>query len=76
MVRNIVRYLLRESGLLSCPPFYRDGQFYLAALAGMLVFAGIYLFTPVQAPVITPRQVGVYFMLIFWQPFWALSPLA
>jgi hypothetical protein len=70
MTRNIFRDLFQDVGLLTCPPFYRDGQFYLALLAGLLVLAVIYLFVPVHAYDITLRQWSYFIALVIWQPFW------
>ena len=41
---NSFRSLFEEVGLRTCPPFYRDREFYLALLAGLLVLFAIYLF--------------------------------
>jgi membrane protease YdiL (CAAX protease family) len=67
---NSFRSLLEEVGLHTCPPFYRDREFYLALLAGMLVLSAIYLFIPVSTGSIHPGQWSVVIALVIWQPFW------
>lgn len=69
MVRDTFRYLLQQTGLLTCPPFWRDGQFYFALLAGLIVLVVIYLFMPIHADVLRTGQWGLLFSLILWQPF-------
>jgi membrane protease YdiL (CAAX protease family) len=59
---------LRQSGLTRCPPFYRDGLFWLAVLAGIGVALGIgYGPLPVQRPgqVLAPL---LLFSVVLWQP--------
>jgi len=67
---NSFRSLLGEVGLRTCPPFYREREFYLALLAGMLVLSAIYLFIPVLTGSIHPGQWSVVIALVIWQPFW------
>ena len=67
---NSFRNLLAEVGLYTCPPFYRDREFYLALLAGLLAVFAIYLFIPVSTSRIHPGQWSVVIALVFWQPFW------
>jgi membrane protease YdiL (CAAX protease family) len=69
MARDNLRYLLQATGLLTCPPFWRDGQFYLALLAGLFVLAAIYFFFPLHTDIISTAQWGLLFSLILWQPF-------
>jgi membrane protease YdiL (CAAX protease family) len=69
MARDTLRYLLQQTGLLNCPPFWRDGQFYLALLAGLIVLVGIYFFFPIHLDVLRTGQWGLLFSLILWQPF-------
>ena len=69
MARDTFRYLLQQTGLLTCPPFFRDGQFYLALLAGLIVLTVIYFFVPLHSDVINAGQWGLFFSLILWQPF-------
>ena len=67
---NSFRHLLEEVGLHTCPPFYRDREFYLALLAGLLVLSAIYLFIPVSTSSIHLGQWVVVMTLVIWQPFW------
>jgi uncharacterized protein len=67
---NSFRDLLEEVGLLTCPPFYRDREFYLALLAGLPVLFVIYLFIPVSTGSIHLAQWSVVITLVIWQPFW------
>ena len=69
MARDTLRYLLQQTGLFTCPPFWRDAQFYLALLAGLIVLAVIYFFFPVHTDIISTAQWGLLFSLILWQPF-------
>jgi len=70
MSPDIFRKLLQEIGLLACPPFYRDRQFYLAMLAGLIVLAVIYVFIPVNTYEIKITQWSFFIALVIWQPFW------
>jgi len=67
---NSFHNLLEEVGLRTCPPFYRDREFYLALLAGLLVLSAIYLFIPVSTSSIHLGQWSVVITLVIWQPFW------
>ena len=69
MARDTLRYLLQQTGLLTCPPFWRDAQFYLALLAGLIVLSVMYFFFPVNTDIIRTGQWGLLFSLILWQPF-------
>jgi len=69
MARDTLRYLLQQTGLLTCPPFWRDKQFYLALLAGLIVLTVIYFFIPSNTDIIKTGQWGLLFSLILWQPF-------
>jgi membrane protease YdiL (CAAX protease family) len=69
MARDTFRYLLQQTGLLSCPPFWRDAQFYLALLAGLIVLSVMYFFLPAHSDVIRSAQWGLLLSLILWQPF-------
>jgi len=69
MARDTFRYLLQQTGLLSCPSFFRDAQFYLALLAGLIVLSVMYFFFPVNTDIIRTGQWGLLFSLILWQPF-------
>jgi membrane protease YdiL (CAAX protease family) len=69
MARDTLRYLLQQTGLLNCPPFWRDGQFYLALLAGLIVLVVIYFLFPIRSDVLATGQWGLLFSLILWQPF-------
>jgi len=69
MARDTLRYLLQQTGLLNCPAFWRDAQFYLALLAGLIVLAVIYFFFPVHSDVFRTGQWELLFSLILWQPF-------
>ncbi len=69
MARDTLRYILQQTGLLNCPPFWRDGQFYLALLAGLIVLFVIYLFLPIHSAVLRAGQWGLLLSLILWQPF-------
>jgi len=69
MARETFRYLLQQTGLRTCPPFWWDSQFYLALLAGLIVLVVIYLFFPIHSDVIRTGQWGLLFSLILWQPF-------
>ena len=68
MARDTLRYLLQQTGLLTCPPFWRDKQFYLALLAGLIVLTVIYFFIPLNTDIIKTGQWGLLFSLILWQP--------
>ena len=68
MARDTLRYLLQQTGLLTCPPFWRDKQFYLALLAGLIVLTVIYFFIPINTDIIKTGQWGLLFSLILWQP--------
>jgi len=58
--------LLRDIGLATCPRFYRDGQFYLALLAGAVVALGLYLlFGP---PPRVPPPLVVWLMVVLVWP--------
>ncbi len=70
MSSDIFRKLLQETGLLACPPFYRDGQFYLALLAALPVLTVIYVFIPIYTSGITTGQWSFFIALVIWQPFW------
>jgi hypothetical protein len=67
---NTFRDLLEEVGLRTCPPFYRDREFYLALLAGLPVLFVIYLFIPVSTGSIHHGPWSVVIALVIWQPFW------
>lgn len=69
MATDTLRYLLQQTGLLTCPPFWRDGQFYLALLAGLIVLSGIYFFLSIHSDVLRSGQWGLLLSLILWQPF-------
>jgi len=69
MARDTLRYLLQQTGLLTSPAFWRDGQFYLALFAGLIVLTVIYFFFPVHTDVFRTGQLGLLFSLILWQPF-------
>ena len=69
MATDTLRYLLQQTGLLNCPPFWRDGQFYLALLTGLIVLVVIYLFIPVHTDVMRTAQWGLLLSLLLWQPF-------
>jgi membrane protease YdiL (CAAX protease family) len=69
MARETFRYLLQAIGLLTCPPFWRDAQFYLALLAGLIVLVVIYFLFPIRSDVLATGQWGLLFSLILWQPF-------
>ena len=69
MARETFRYLLSETGLHTCPPFWRDIQFYLALLAGLIVLTVLYFFFPLHTDIISTTQWGLLFSLILWQPF-------
>ena len=64
MARDSFRYLLQQTGLLSCPSFFRDAQFYLALLAGLIVLSVMYFFFPVNTDIIRTGQWGLLFSLI------------
>ena len=70
MKRTIFRNLLQEVGLLGCPPVYRDPQFYLALLAGLVVLTVIYQFIPVQTYDFETKRWSYFIALVIWQPFW------
>ena len=70
MSPEILRRLLRDAGLVTCPPFYRDGQFYLALLACLPVLAVIYFYIPVDTYEPGAGQWGYFIALVIWQPFW------
>jgi membrane protease YdiL (CAAX protease family) len=69
MAHETFRYLLQQTGLLICPAFWRDAQFYLALLAGLIVLAIIYFFFPMHSDVFMKGQWGLLLSLILWQPF-------
>jgi len=69
MARETFRYLLQQTGLRTCPPFWHDAQFYLALLAGLIVLIVIYLFFPIRSDILTTGQWGLLISLILWQPF-------
>ena len=69
MARDTLRYLLQQTGLLTCPAFWRDAQFYLALLAGLIVLVVIYLFIPITSNVLRTGQWGLLLSLLLWQPF-------
>ena len=69
MVRDTYRYLFSETGLLTCQPFWRDAQFYLALLAGLIVLTVLYFFFPLHTNIIRTGQWGLLLSLILWQPF-------
>lgn len=68
MATDTLRYLLQQTGLLTCPAFWRDRQFYLALLAGLVVLVVMYLFIPIHADVLRMGQWGLLISLILWQP--------
>ena len=55
-------------GLAWCPRVYRDILFYLAMLAGVGCWVGLWLYIPVHP--ITPGQAlsPAFFSLVLWQP--------
>ena len=69
MVRDTYRYLFSETGLLTCQPFWRDAQFYLALLAGLIVLTVLYFFFPLHTDIFKTGQWGLLLSLILWQPF-------
>ena len=69
MATDTLRYLLQQTGLINCPAFWRDGQFYLALLAGLIVLVVIYLFIPITSNVLRTGQWGLLLSLFLWQPF-------
>lgn len=70
MSPDILRQLLRQAGLFTCPRFYRDGQFHLALLAGLPVLAFIYFFIPANTHGVETGQWSYFIALVIWQPFW------
>ena len=70
MAHHPLRYLIRETGLRACPAIYRDGQFYLALLAGFSVLTVSYFFFPVPMDINGEGAWALCFSLIIWQPFW------
>lgn len=61
-------HVFRETGLLTCPPFYRDAQFYAAVIAGIIALWLVYDFVPVFTTGIA-IQWPLLISILLWQPF-------
>jgi membrane protease YdiL (CAAX protease family) len=66
--RSVVRAVAYTLGLAGWPPVYRDPQFYVAMLAGVGFWVGLWLCVPVHP--ITPGQVlsHAFLVLVVWYP--------
>ena len=61
-------HVFRETGLLTCPPFYRDAQFYAAVIAGIITLWLVYDFVPVFTTGLA-IQWPLLISILLWQPF-------
>lgn len=66
-LRSNLIYVLKESGLLHCPPFYRDISFAAAILAGIAVVWLLHDWMPVFSSNLTLHWKLLVSILI-WQP--------
>ena len=60
-------YVLKESGLLHCPQFYRDLRFTVAILAGIVVLLLVHEWVPVFSSDLT-LHLQLLISVLIWQP--------
>jgi len=67
MAGDRLRHVLRETGLMRWPAFYRDAQFYWALAAGVVVLWGVWLWLP-RVPSVEQFGVQRLLSVVVWQP--------